>query len=415
MRKLSVSIILAVTVFYGESVRPATPYQPDKAPGADASQSTRQGVRKMADAIDYFALDIYHQLRISAEGNIFYSPYSIFSALAIVWEGARGKTEAEMREVLHIPPAQAPGADFASIYNSLNRTEAGYELHTGNALWLQRDFPFLEDYLKTVQRYYAAKVANLDFVRETEKSRQIINRFIAEQTREKIKELLARGSLNKLTRLVITNAIYFKGLWKRKFDKKRTREMDFRVSSARTVKAQMMFMRSARFRYADLSTLQILELPYRDGTLSMLVLLPGEGLAELESSLTLATLSRWKSRMKETVLDAVYLPKFELRTKYDLSRHLVNMGMATAFGARADFSGMTDRKGLFINFVIHQAYAKVDEEGTEATGATAVGIGVTSLRARKIFRADHPFIFLIEHRETGTILFIGRLVNPAEA
>ena len=330
----------------------------------------------------------------------------------MTYEGAEGKTSDEMKSVFHFPEDNILRTNFAAIYNDINEGNNAYELKTGNALWVQQDYPFLEDYMSRVEKYYGGKAANLDFISETEKSRQTINTFIEEQTNDKIKDLISAGMLNSLTRLVLTNAIYFKGTWEWEFDKSDTREQDFKIAPDNIVKTPMMFMDpdKAEFNYVNLEKLQVLELPYKGEKISMLILLPKENLENIE--LSSEKLNEYKSQMEKTKLDSIYLPKFEFDTKYLMSETLKGMGMLTAFTWDADFSGMTGYKDLFISFVVHQAYVKVDEKGTEAAAATAVGMPM-SAAPRNIFRADHPFIFIIQEKETGNILFLGRVVNPA--
>ena len=378
----------------------------------DDTGSTPQGVQEVANANNKFAFDLYSELKKSESGNIFYSPYSISAVLAMTYEGAEGKTSDEMKSVFHFPEDNILRTNFAAIYNDINEGNNAYELKTGNALWVQQDYPFLEDYMSRVEKYYGGKAANLDFISETEKSRQTINTFIEEQTNDKIKDLISAGMLNSLTRLVLTNAIYFKGTWEWEFDKSDTREQDFKIAPDNIVKTPMMFMDpdKAEFNYVDLEKLQVLELPYKGEKISMLILLPKENLENIE--LSSEKLNEYKSQMEETKLDSIYLPKFEFDTKYLMSETLKGMGMLTAFTWDADFSGMTGYKDLFISFVVHQAYVKVDEKGTEAAAATAVGMPM-SAAPRNIFRADHPFIFIIQEKETGNILFLGRVVNPA--
>jgi len=388
------------------------PYEPSQPPQADDTGSTPQGVQEVANANNKFAFDLYSELKKSESGNIFYSPYSISAVLAMTYEGAEGKTSDEMKSVFHFPEDNILRTNFAAIYNDINEGNNAYELKTGNALWVQQDYPFLEDYMSRVEKYYGGKAANLDFISETEKSRQTINTFIEEQTNDKIKDLISAGMLNSLTRLVLTNAIYFKGTWEWEFDKSDTREQDFKIAPDNIVKTPMMFMDpdKAEFNYVDLEKLQVLELPYKGEKISMLILLPKENLENIE--LSSEKLNEYKSQMEETKLDSIYLPKFEFDTKYLMSETLKGMGMLTAFTWDADFSGMTGYKDLFISFVVHQAYVKVDEKGTEAAAATAVGMPM-SAAPRNIFRADHPFIFIIQEKETGNILFLGRVVNPA--
>jgi serine protease inhibitor len=403
------------------------PYNPLAPPPADDSGSTQQGISQVVNANNQFAFDLYSELNEAEDGNIFYSPYSISAALAMTYEGAEGQTADEMKSVFHFPEDSILRPNFAAIYNDINEGIRDYELRTGNALWVQQDYPFLESYKNVTERYYGGKAANLDFIQETEESRKTINRFIEEQTNNKIRELIPQGSINPLTRLVLTNAIYFKGTWEWQFDPSDTRDQDFRITPENVVKVPMMYMDNdkAKFNYADLGDLQILELPYRGGDVSMLILLPKQGEEfDFETSETIEynytledielsseKLDEYKMQMEETKMDAIYVPKFEFDTKYFMKETLSAMGMPTAFSGGADFSGMTGDRDLFISFVIHQAYVKVDEQGTEAAAATAVGMAMSAM-PRNVFRADHPFIFVIQQKDTGNILFLGKVVDP---
>ncbi|MEM7819777.1 MAG: serpin family protein [Candidatus Aenigmatarchaeota archaeon] len=409
-------VLFMVSIVTAGAVLFIFPYEPKQPPKADDTGFTSQGVQEVVNANNKFAFDLYSELDKSEKGNIFYSPYSIFAALAIAYEGTKGKTADEIKSVFHFPENDILRPNFAAIYNEINKGYKDYELRTGNALWVQQDYPLLEDYTNRVERYYGGKAANVDFVKETEKSRQTINSFIEEQTNNKIKDLLPPSSLSPLIRLIITNAIYFKGTWVWQFDPKDTREMDFKITPTNVVKVPTMYMKpdKAMFNYADLGDLQILELPYKSEEISMLILLPTENLDIIESSLTPEKLEEWKSKMQETRLDAIYLPKFEFNTKYSLKDILSTLGMPTAFDMNlADFSGMTTAEKIWIDFIIHQAYVKVDEKGTEAAATTAIGM-MGSAAQRNIFKADHPFIFIIQQKDTGNILFIGRVVDPTK-
>ena len=240
--------------------------------------------------------------------------------------------------------------------------------------------------------------------------------FLNRQTKNKIKDLIPVGAITSMTRLVLTNAIYFKGTWIMEFDKTKTRQENFTTSQGETVKADMMSLTGddVKFNYAEDGYVQILELPYKGEEVSMLILLPEEGdMGTLEYSLDNEQLQEWKNMLEETEVE-VYLPKFEFDTKYFMKEDLSYMGMPTAFSEEADFSGMTGEKDLFISKVIHQAYVKVDEEGTEAAAATAVIMKNESIAApmKKVFRADRPFIFIIQKKNTGNILFMGRVSDP---
>ncbi len=421
MTKKFVLIGLAVILFAGVATAAVLfifPYQPNQPPKAAETGSTQQGTKDVASANNKFAFDLYSQLDKSESGNLFYSPYSISAALAMTYEGAKGKTAKEMKSVFHFPKNNILRPSFAAIYNDINKGAKDYELRTGNALWAQQDFPFLADYTSRVEKYYGGKAANLDFVKESEKSRQTINSFIGEQTNNKIKDLIPTGFLNVMTRLVLTNAIYFKGTWQWEFNTSDTRDSDFKITPTNIVKTPMMNMDpdKASLKYADTGDLQILELPYKGDEISMLVLLPSENLDAIESTLTAEKLNEYKLKMKETKLDSISLPKFEFDTKYFMKDTLSALGMPTAFSeVSADFSGMTGKRNLFISFVIHQAYVKVDEKGTEAAAATAVNMQQPiSIRTRTDFRANHPFIFLIQDKDTGNILFFGRVVDPTK-
>tara|TARA_Y100000310_G_scaffold332712_1_gene408812 strand:+ start:215 stop:1474 length:1260 start_codon:yes stop_codon:yes gene_type:complete len=406
---LMVAIVTATAVLF------LFPYQPDQPPKTDDTGSTQQGIQQVVNANNQFAFDLYSELDKSEQGNVFYSPYSVSAALAMTYEGAKGQTADEMKSVFHFPESNILRPNFAAIYNEINRENKAYELKTGNALWAQYDYQFLEDYTSRVEKYYGGKVANLDFKQETGKSRQMINSFIEEQTNDKIKDLIPAGVLSPMTRLVLTNAIYFKGTWEWEFDKSDTREQDFRITPTNAIKTPMMYMKpdKAKFNYADIEDLQILELPYKGGKISMLILLPTENLDSIEPSLTAEKLTEYKARMSETKLDSISFPKFEFDTKYFMKETLSAMGMPTAFG-NADFSGMDGTKNLLISQVIHQAFVKVDEKGTEAAAATAVVMKESMAMPRNVFRADHPFIFIIQEKETENILFMGRVTDPTQ-
>ncbi len=408
-------ILIPVTVATAATLLFLYPYNPTQPPKSDDTGWSEEGAQEVIDANNQFALELYTELSKNGKENIFYSPYSIFAALGMTYEGAKGETKDEIKSVFHFPEDSTLRPNFAKIYNDINKNEEDYELRTGNALWVQKDYPFLEDYINIVVKYYGGKVSNLDFVKETEKSRQTINNFIEEQTNGKIKDLIPKGVLDYLTRLVLTNAIYFKGTWQWEFNPKNTEEVDFKITPTDIVKVPMMYMKpeKAKFNYADLEDLQILELPYKGEKISMLILLPKDNLEDIQP-LTIEKLKEWKSQMKKETLDEIYLPKFEFDTKYFMKEILSDMGMPTAFEMDADFSGMDGTKSLYIKEVIHQAYVKVDEKGTEAAAATGVVMELTSIMPKNIFRADHPFIFIIQQNDTGNILFLGRVNDPTK-
>lgn len=370
-----------------------------------------------------FALDLYAQLKDEKGippqgGNLFFSPYSISTALAMTYAGARENTAKQMAEVFHFtgePESLCQAfADLEALLKAIQEKEH-ILLSIANALWAQAGYPFLQEFLDLVIQHYKAKLSHANFA-EHEAVRQKINAWVEQQTNEKIKELIPQGVLDELTRLVLVNAIYFKGNWASQFDKNNTSNAEFWVTSDITVDVPMM-TQEREFKYADIPDkhLQILELPYEGEDLSMVILLPAEkdGLAELEQLLSMENLDGWfESLWQQKVM--VYIPKFKLSSGLILGETLSAMGMPDAFSEMsADFSGMGSSRDLHISAVFHKAFVEVNEEGTEAAAATAVimkGRGL-SFSPTPTFRADHPFIFLIRDNRSGSILFLGRVVD----
>jgi serpin B len=368
-------------------------------------------------ANNQFAIDLYSELK-GEEGNIFFSPYSISTALAMLYEGTKGQTADEIQNVFYLPRDDSlRRTSFSEIINRLNKEDAPYKLSTANALWIQENYPILKEYIETVEKHYSGKVTNLDFVGATEESRQTINTWVEEQTNNKIKDLFPQGSITPLARFVLTNAIYFKGNWFKQFDKNLTKEEEFRTGTGKSIQVPLMRQKDkvTEFSYAETQELQILEMLYEGEDLSMLVLLPKtDDLTPLEESLQLGKLREWKNKLRKQKVE-VYIPKFTFESKYELNGKLIDMGMPSAFtpGA-ADLSGIDGTKELFISLVIHQAFVDVNEEGTEAAAATGIVGGITSMPPPPpVFRADHPFIFIIQEKETGNILFMGRVSDPS--
>ncbi len=381
-----------------------------------------------------FAIRLYQKLRKAKQNeNLFFSPYSISTALAMTYAGARGKTETQMAEVLgfptslpeqaHIPAKSGPVLNdtefhsaFGAIIKDLNqRGEKGaYELVIANALWGQTGYGFLEEFLSSVKTNYGGHLNEVDFSAAAEAARKTINTWVEEKTKDKIKELIKKGVLDRLTRLVLTNAIYFKGNWASKFKGENTKDAPFTLPSGKKVDVPMMNQK-ADFGYMETDTFQALELSYVDDELSMIIFLPGQNhsLANLEQSLTIDNLSKWLAEVRKREV-TVFIPKFKMTSQFGLADVLKSMGMTDAFSTRADFSGMTGKKDFYISAVIHKAYVDVNEEGTEAAAATAVVMKTTAVMRPLVFRADRPFLFLIRDNVTGSILFIGRVTNPKE-
>jgi len=363
-----------------------------------------------------FALSLYAQL-LSQQGNLFFSPLSLSTALAMTYGGARGQTAEQMATVLHFPAEQQQLPPvFATLSKDLHADSEthGYQLHVANALWGQKGYRFRQDFLSTTKTYYGAGLNEVDFQTAAEETRKTINAWVEQQTKDKIKDLIPPGALNELTRLVLTNAIYFKGDWLLPFMKSLTKEEDFKVATDRQVTVPMLHQ-TGFFKYFDGGNFQALELPYVENKLSMVVFLPKkvDGLAEFEQSLTTQNLMKWLPQLQQHEV-VMTLPKFRVTAEFTLNKTLSNMGMPLAFSPHAaDFSGMSEEKDLYLSAVIHKAYVDVNEEGTEAAAAT--GIVMRTLSAGpppSTFHADHPFVFLIRDNSSGSLLFLGRLVQP---
>ncbi len=406
---------------HGQTTAPSVSETPTPSTTFPASHGFEKDV---VEANNRFALDLYTRLAddpANRNDNLFFSPFSISSALAMTYEGARGTTAGEIRSVFHFPENQSTmRSGFAEIIAGINNKTNAYTLRTANALWAEKTYAFLPDYINTAERYYGARVTNLDFVNAPEEARITINRWVEGQTENRIRDLIPRGVIDSQTCLVITNAIYFKGTWKKQFEKEKTTDAVFRTANGSAVQVPMMQRtdENATFGYMETETYQALSLPYESGgsrDISMLLILPkGDSLAEIERSLGPDMYDDICHRLVEKRVK-VFIPRFSLKTRYFLPRVLSSMGMPLAFTAGADFSGMDGRGGLFITNIIHQAFVEVNEEGTEAAAATAVilGKGISPPEEKiPVFRADHPFIFFIRDNESGNILFMGRVENP---
>ena len=400
-------------------------------PMADESGVTAEGVQSVINANNQFALELFSKYINDAEQkgkNVFYSPYSISSAMVVTYEGAKGQTAGEIQKIFHFPLDQsARRPAYAKIYNEINKQNEGdlpskendsqpkaCLLSTANALWAQEDYPFLDEYVTLAEKYYGGKVTNLDFNTEAEESRGIINKWIKEQTNNRIKELVPVGAVGPDTRLILTNTVHFKGEWVHKFEKEATYDDKFSVDAGKTVNVEMMHMTEFSFNYAVTEQLQILEMLYFGNEWSMIILLPRENeMQSLERSLTIDSLNKWIAMLQEKEV-TLFIPKFKFETKYFLKEPLMEMGMPSAFSKGADFSGMTGKNEFLVDNVIHQAFIEVNEEGTEASAVTDVSLLEGIPEETDIFRADHPFVFIIQQRATGNILFVGKLMDPTQ-
>lgn len=374
-------------------------------------------IMSLVDANTTFAVDLYRKLK-ETEGNLFLSPYSISVAVAMMYAGARGNTETQMARVLHFSLSQEQlHPTFAALEarNSNIQKKGHVRLNVANSFWPQERYAFLQEYLALVKECYGVVIKPVDYVTDAETARQMINEWIETQTEKRITELIKRGILDSLTRLVLVNAIYFKGDWASKFDKWLTKDAPFWVTPANSINIPMM-QRTLELRYAQVDNMQILELPYAGYDFSMVVLLPNmvDGLPDLEKVLTIERLEKWTSALQETEV-TVFLPRFKMTAEFQLNEVLKSMGMTDAFDVRgANFAGMDGKPGwLYIGAVLHKAYVDVNEEGTEAAAVTTIEgreLGIPEPPA--VFRADHPFIFLIRDNITRSILFLGRVASP---
>ena len=366
-----------------------------------------------------FSLDLYRTLGKSTGGNLFFSPYSVSTALSMTLAGAAGETEKQMALLLRAPENikayHAAQAAFEKNIDSIAEKGA-VTLEAANSLWPQAGYALSKPFLHDLKHYYGSTVTPVDYRRDTEKARNTINTWVEKKTGDKIRELLKPGILNSLTRLTLVNAIYFKGDWTNRFDSSATADAPFFIRPDSTVTVSMMHQ-ERKFRYGASDSLQIIELPYSGEDLSMFILLPAEknGIAGLEQSLTPKGLDALTGSLREKNV-SIFLPKFTVTSTLRLDETLRMLGMTDAFDPdKADFSAMTTGKNqLFIGAAVHKAFIDVNEEGTEAAAATGVVIGLTSAMPNPVpvFRADHPFLFIIRENRSGSILFMGRVAEP---
>ncbi|XP_052473822.1 leukocyte elastase inhibitor isoform X8 [Carassius gibelio] len=430
-------------------------------------------MERLSAANTQFSLNLFKKISGgNASGNVFYSPISISSALAMVSLGAKGNTAEQMFKVLgfnnpakpdaaiqvthqqaqkpqmpcgvkgqHEPPMmqqtqnleqQTSGqktedqihSSFNKLMSELKKPGAPYVLSLANRLYGEQSYQFVEKFLNDAKKYYEAGLEKVDFKKKSEAARVNINKWVEKNTQEKIKNLLPQGSVNDATKLVLVNAIYFKGNWEKKFPKEATRDGQFKLNKAQTKPVKMMYQES-KFPLGFIPEMnsQVLELPYVGKNLSMLIILPNKiqdettGLQKLEKALTYEKLMEWtkpNKMLQEQV--QVSLPRFKMEESYDMKSLLISMGMEDVFDLqKVNLSGMSPNNDLVVSKVIHKAFVEVNEEGTEAAAATGVVIlGATALKPEdpKIFIADHPFLFFIRHNPSNSILFYGRFCSP---
>jgi serpin B len=386
-------------------------------PPAAAQPVTPVGVKDVVKASNQFGFDLCARLRQQHKGNLSISPFSLMTGLAMVYNGAQGQTLAEMAHVLHLPPrpeGAEPGLKelLAGVASPPAEGREGYQLVLANRLWGQRGYAFSPAFLKTTADVFHARLGLVDFQAHSEAARREINSWVEETTGDRIRDFLSEDAIDSQTRLVLTNAVDFRALWEEPFPEKFTRTAPFHLTRDKQVRVPMM-SQLAEFGYAATDGVRILELPYKGGEASMLVLLPDavDGLEGLEKQLSAARLESWR-KLLQTEEVTVFLPRFTVKANLNLSQALVALGMRQAFSDRADFSGMTNQSDLKLSEVAHAAVVIVNEAGTEASAAT--GSIMPGRMLPVTFRADHPFLFVIVHKRTGAVLFMGRVVQPGE-
>ncbi len=374
----------------------------------------------LAEGNTDFAFDLYRQLK-DADGNLFYSPYSISAVMAMVYAGANGATETEIKNALSFDLAEMYlHPSFHWLQEELaSRSEPSknlepdemFKLHVVNDVWGQEDYEYVRDYLHTLEDNYGAGLRELDYINEPEKARLTINDYIAEQTEDRINDLIPAGAIDPMTRLVLTNAIYFNAAWFWDFWEDNTKPADFTLLDGSTVTVDMMRQTNS-FGYKEGDGYQAIEMLYRGSQTSMVVLLPAEGaFEEFEDKLDTALLNDIIAGLERQKVELSF-PKYEFESEFNLNEALAELGMPLAFTGQADFSGITEVEPLWLSEVVHKSFVSVDEKGTEAAAATAAIMECSAAMDPPVMTVDRPFIFLIRDIPTGTVLFLGRVMEP---
>ena len=444
MKKLTIGLVLLTLVLATgcSAIAPTSDNDPTQDEGTEAVTPSEPGMqmsnlqREMAPAVTEaqiqtlardntaFALDFYNQLR-TGEGNIIYSPFSISLALAMTMAGAEGSTQAAMQEALRLSlPLDTLYPSFDALLLAIESSEQlsnenaegdPFTLNIANSIWGQAGYPFKEPFLNTLAQYFGAGMYTVDYQQAPEAARQAINGWVEEETNDKIKDLIPEGAIDTLTRLVLANAIYFKGSWYTAFNESATAAAPFNLLDGSQVDAQMMSLTGEHLMYGTGNGYQVVQLPYMSTDFVMTLIVPDQGEFEaIESALTAEAYAEMTDNLAYKLVD-VQMPKFDFESSVNANDILMALGMGEAFdGSAADFSGMTDEDRLVISDVLHKATITVDENGTEAAAATAVIMKLTAAMPEDAIQLvmDRPFLFTIEHQPTGSILFMGRVVEP---
>ena len=410
------TLVETLTEKYGQYLKAEVNYDPSP----DVSDSELQN---LVEGNNEFAFDLYKQLIAKTGGNLFYSPYSISLALAMTYAGANGQTKEQMADVLRfLLEDEELHAAFNKLAIELNSRSTvsegsdmqGIQLNIANSTWGQENYEFMPAFLNVLAENYDAGMRLLDYAEDPEACRQIINDWVSEKTNGKIEDLIPEGGITPMTRLVLTNAIYFKAAWLYPFEEEGTQDDTFYLANGSEVSVPMMKL-AATLNYKDGKNYRAVQLPYDTNNMSMVVIVPDEGdFDSFESSLTANSVSDIIDSLNQQKLN-LSMPKYEFEYDAALKEILQNMGMTEAFSGNADFSGMTGEETLFIDNVLHKAFISVDEKGTEAAAATAVMMAGSAPDPGSPlnFTIDHPFIILIMDNITDSVIFIGRVMNPA--
>lgn len=373
----------------------------------------------MDSSMGNFAFDLYKNIATANNNeNVAVSPFSVEAALSMVLVGAKGTTKSQLQSTLGIT-ADSSVKSIANKYKSINKASDGYTLRSANGLFVDNKFQIANDYQTTIESDFDVKISAKNFQQEAEQARQDINKFVSQKTNAKIPNLFAEGSLSTDTQLVLVNAVYFKADWDKQFRVKDTTSQPFALTSGQNKNVRLMTMND-KFLYGESDVLggaQVLEMRYRKGEASMIFLLPNKqtGLRAMVDSLTTSVLNEALRSVSENKVD-VFIPKFKVNKEYQMNEHLQKLGIQDVFSNSADLSGMSRSPNLKISKVVQKVFVEVDEKGTEAAAAT--GIQIVPLMAiiepdiPKVFRADRPFVYLIRHNPTNTILFIGSVQDP---
>lgn len=412
MKLLGKWLVCGLLVMAGEGV--AQQIKPPKIP-AEALQ--------VAKSTNAFALEFYKEM--PTEDNFSFSPYSISSAFAMVYNGSKGSTQKEISTIFHYPTSieeMNKGWEWLNKYFTFYPSNASEDvrLSAANSLWVQSNFPILPSFRDAMGKYFKGAFRFVDFKAQTETSRATINAWVKQNTFGKIVDILSSEAIDSSTRMILISALYMKAKWKNPFDSRLTHQQPFFTQDG-NVQTVLSMTQTAYFPYGDTPEVALLEMPYipsrPDGPqLSLLIILPHqkEGLSELEKNLSAEKFQEWVRLLQNTRM-LVTLPKFKALSSFELNDAFKRVGMGLPFTDQADFSGMTGVRGLKIGHILHKIYVSMDETGSEAAAATAIGMNVTSVADPKppvLFEVDHPFIYIIFEKTTGMILFMGKVMDP---